>query len=210
MAARRAGGRWPPARPFGGPMRPLLLVAALAAALPAAAARAADLPPELPAMEQEGEKWFNTAGDTDLSQNERNEARKKAWTNLYPALEILNRYWDDRPDDQARVEDRIMKVGQMVFWLRKESPLGLLESTGVGPKPSGNVKRNDWGDKPPPEKPGPAGTFAKTPPAPARVRTSPGIRGSAPRGWYPRGARWGSGEGRHCQCAGAGGTRRAR
>ncbi len=46
------------------------------------------------------------------------------------------------------------KVGQMKFWIKKESPIGLLESTGVGPKHDAPVRRNDWGDKPPPEKPG--------------------------------------------------------
>lgn len=114
----------------------------------------AGLPPELPGLEAEGTKWFNEAGNTDLSSAERNEARKKAWINLYRAKEILDAYWDAHPEEQDRIEDRIVNVGKMVFWIHKESPVGLLEGTGVGPKPSGGTVKRDWPDKAPPEKPG--------------------------------------------------------
>ena len=121
----------------------------------AAPVLAADLPAELPELEKEGEKWFNVAGNTDLSISDRNEARKNAWVNLYKAKEILDRHWDDHPGDQNRIEDRLMKVGQMVFWLKKESPMGVLESTGVGPKKeAAGTQASDWGPKPPEPKPG--------------------------------------------------------
>jgi hypothetical protein len=133
-------------------MRTAFLLVALAA-LPCAAARAAELPPELPQLEQDGEKWFNEAGKTDLSTSDRNEARKKAWINLYRAKEILDRHWEAHPEDQERLVDRITKIGQMVFWIRKESPVGLLEATGVGPGSSNPPKPRDGPDRPSPEKP---------------------------------------------------------
>jgi hypothetical protein len=136
-------------------MRAYLLPAILAAALlPCPGARAAELPAELAGLEQEGKKWFDEAGKTDQSISERNESRKKAWVNLYRAKEILDKHWDAHPEDQDKLENRITSVGQMVFWLKKESPMGLLETTGVGPKHEGGGRKNDWGDKPAPEKPG--------------------------------------------------------
>ncbi len=150
----------------------LIAVAALVAS--AAPARAADLPAELAELEKEGAHWFNVAGDTDLSMSERNEARKKAWVNLYRAKEILDRHWDEHPGDQGRIEDRLMSVGQKVFWIRKESPIGLLESTGVGPKADafsggtnsdGRKKQADWPDREDPAKEGNApGDAPRTPP----------------------------------------------
>ncbi len=137
------------------------LVLALAALL-----LPAELPPELAGLEAEGAKWFNEAGKTDLPASERNEARKKAWVNLYRAKEILDAHWDAHPGDQDRIEDRMMNVGKMVFWIKKESPIGLLEGTGVGPKAAGSVKR-DWPATPPPEKPGAAPGGEAPSPAPA-------------------------------------------
>jgi hypothetical protein len=145
-------------------LRALFLVAALLSP--------ADLPKELEGLEAEGAKWFNEAGKTDLSTSERNEARKKAWINLYKAKEILDAHWEAHPEDQDRLEDRMVKVGQMCFWIKKESPIGLLEGTGVGPKAGTNVKR-DWPDKDkaPPvkegETPAPAPTPEAAPPKPA-------------------------------------------
>jgi hypothetical protein len=130
---------------------PILLLALAAAAGPALAA---DLSPEVAGLVQEGEKWFNEAGKTDLPMGERNEARKKSWISLYRAKEILDRHWEEHPGDQEWLEDHIIKVGKMVFWLKKESPIGLLEGTGVGPKPTAPSRKLDWGPKPPPEKPG--------------------------------------------------------
>jgi hypothetical protein len=136
------------------------------AILLAVAAAAKDLPPELAGLEAEGEKWFHTAGNTDLSASDRNEARKKAWVNLYRAKEILDAHWEENPGDQDRLEDRMVKVGQMVFWLKKESPMGLLEGTGVGPKAAAPAKpREGWGSPPPPEKPGGAPAAPGAPPA---------------------------------------------
>jgi len=137
----------------------------------------AELPAELPGLEAEGAKWFNEAGRTDLSSSDRNDARKKAWINLYKAKEILDAHWDAHPEDQDKLEDRIVKVGQMVFWIHKESPIGLLEGTGVGPKPSGGTVKRDWPDKPPPEKPGsvPGGDPPAPSPSPSPAPAQPKI-----------------------------------
>jgi hypothetical protein len=140
-------------------MRSILLAASCAVlvlALAGPRARAADVPPEVAALEQDGEKWFNEAGRTDTSESVRNDARKQAWVNLYRAYEILDRFWEEHPESREKVEARLEKVGQMKFWIKKESPVGLLESTGVGPKHEAPAKPRDWPDKPPPEKPGSA------------------------------------------------------
>jgi hypothetical protein len=144
-----------------------LLVAVLALAILPAAAHAADLPPELPGLEEEGKKWFDTAGNTDLSTQERNEARKKAWVAIYKAWEILDHHWDTYPADQDRIADRLEKAGQMKFWLHKESPVGLLESTGVGPKPK------TPSPKPPAPKPAEPAPSEPPPPAPGSPPSKP-------------------------------------
>ena len=149
-------------------MRPLL-AAVLAHALLPSAARAAELPPELPALEEEGKKWFDVAGNTDLTTQERNEARKKAWVAIYKAWEMLDRHWDAHPGDQDRIADRLEKAGQMKFWLHKESPIGLLEGTGVGPKPKTPApKPSEPKPAPPPSAPPTptTGGEASKPPAP--------------------------------------------
>ena len=136
-------------------MRAALLLALLAllALVPARAARAADLPPELPQLEKDGEKWFNEAGKTDLSTSDRNTARRNAYASLSKALEILNRHWDAHPEDQARLEDRILKVGQMVFWIRKESPVGVLDPGGAGSGGGSGAPPKPKADPPPADKP---------------------------------------------------------
>ena len=144
----------------------------LALVLSAALLAAADLPSEYAGLEAEGTKWFNEAGKADLSTTERNDARKKAWVNLYRAKEILDAHWEAHPGDQDRIEDRLMNVGKMVFWIKKESPIGLLEGTGVGPKSGGTVKR-DWGEKPPEEKPAPEGKPPAEKPAPEAKPAEP-------------------------------------
>jgi hypothetical protein len=166
----------------------LLLVAALVGGslVPLPAARAAELPAEFEGLEKEGTKWYLESGNTELSTSERNEARKKAWVNLWRANEILDKHWDAHPEDQDRLESRKLAIGSMVHWLKKESPLGLLESTGVGPKPQGGTKKADWGEKPPPTKEGeapgggakpapvpPAGTPPAGTPPPAPAPTEP-------------------------------------
>lgn len=137
-------------------MRSLLLAAALL--LPAAPAAAGDLPPELAGLEAEGEKWFQEAGKTDTSESKRNEARKNALVNLKKALDILNEHWDSNPGAQGALEDRIMKVGQMLYWVKKESPLQVLEAAGLA------AKRATPAPAPPPAAPG------GTPPAPPDSR----------------------------------------
>lgn len=176
--------------------RPVVAVVLFAASLGMPAiASAAELPAELDGLVAEGKKWFNTAGDTDLSTSDRNDARKKAWVNLYQALQILNKHWDDHPADQDRIEDRIMDVGKMVFWIKKESPMGLLETTGVGPRheersggtnSAGQARQNDWPDKPPEQKPGaapgdplPAGGSSKPP---SGGTAAPATAPEAPKG----------------------------
>jgi hypothetical protein len=167
-----------------------LALAAALAAIPAA--RAADPPAELRTLFDEGRKWFAKAGDTDLAMGERNAARQEAWKSLWPAREILDRFGEENPGDAARVEREFGEIRMMVHWLRKESPVGLLERTGVGPKKGddadgeGEVKGRPtgWGPKPPdggtppPPKPEP-GTPAGSAPAPPATPAGPTPEGLA-------------------------------
>ncbi len=137
-------------------MRSLVLAGALAFAASAPAARAAELPPGLDEAQKEGEKWFDAAGNTDLPEGQRNEARKKALVNLKKVLDALNRHWDEHPEDQTRIEDRMCKVGQKMYWIKKESPLSVLEEAGLAPKRAAPIQ-------PPPPPPSGGGG---TPPAP--------------------------------------------
>jgi hypothetical protein len=144
----------------------VLALVALAATPAAATAAPLEILPEIAKMEAEGEKWFDVASNTELSPSERNEARKKAWVQIYPAYEALTRHCDEHPGDMGALEDRMMKVGQMKFWLAKESPVGLLESTGVGPKTKTSGRPKGWPEKPPPERPGNAPGAPEPGPAP--------------------------------------------
>ena len=144
----------------------------------AAPAPAKELPPELKGLIEEGEKWFNEAGKTDLPDGKRNEARKNALVNLKTALEILNKHWDDNPSDQSALEDRIMKVGQMVYWIKKESPLSVLEAAGLGPKKPAAAPPPPPKEPPPPGTPGGGGNpFDKPEPKP---EPKPGAAPAAP------------------------------
>ena len=129
------------------------------------AAGAGDAPDQdLAALFAEGKKWFEESGDTDLPPAERNAARVKAWKSLWPAREILDRRGEEDPAAAERLEREFGEVRMMVHWLKKESPLGLLESSGVGPKRDEEASsgwKNDWGPRP--EEPGPA---APSPPSP--------------------------------------------
>ncbi len=55
-----SSGKEPPMRPFALASASLFALAALGTP-----SRAAELPPELAGLEQEGEKWFREAGRTD-------------------------------------------------------------------------------------------------------------------------------------------------
>ncbi|MHC4925377.1 MAG: hypothetical protein ACYTG4_15075, partial [Planctomycetota bacterium] len=134
-------------------MRSTLIAAVLALSVATTPALGLEIPAEVAELEKEGEKWFKVAGDTDLAQGARNDARKKAYVALYKAKEALEKAWESSPSDRGKAEDRLQHVGHMLFWIRKESPIGLLASTGVGPQAK-KSNQLDWGDKPPPEKKG--------------------------------------------------------
>lgn len=126
-------------------------------------ARGADLPPDMEAQIAEGKRWFQEAGNTDLGTAERNAARVKAWKCLWPAREALDLYGDDHPEGADAAERKYGEIRMMVHWLKKESPMGLLESSGVGPgKGAGAV----GGAPPAPPPPTPPAPGPVPPPAP--------------------------------------------
>ncbi len=155
----------------------LAAVAAAGAFLLAGPARGAEFPPELDGLVKEGKLWFQKAGNPDLETKERSEARVNAWKNLWRAQEILNKHGDDHPGDLEKIDARFGDVGSMVYWIKKESPMGLLETSGVGPwkdepessggtNAEGRAKQSDWPDRPPPEREGEAPPGRPAPPPP--------------------------------------------
>ena len=151
------------------------LRALAAAAALASLAGAADGPAELDALLAEGRKWFVEAGKTDLSGGERDSARVKAWKSLWPALEMLERLGEADPGSADGLHRRYGEIRMMVYWLRKESPVGLLERSGVGPakSPAGG-EEDDGGAAPAPAPPAPPGPKSPAPgPGPAAPAPSP-------------------------------------
>jgi hypothetical protein len=131
-------------------------------------------------LEEEGTKWFNIAGNTDLDHDERNVARKKAYDNLKEAFNLLDAYFEKYPERIDEHEDRMIRIHMMTYWIRKESPLGLLEpdnddeedESTEGPKPQGNPPPGDSSgqDRPKDPPPGADRPGPKPPTAPATAR----------------------------------------
>jgi HEAT repeat protein len=115
-------------------------------------------------LKAEGKKHFDASADVDLDFKKRNEHRKKAYGLLTEAFEILDGWCDTHPEDIERLEDLIVEIHQMRYWLRKESPTGLLEGDDEKTR---RPREKDWPDKPPPDLKDPAQ------PGPARPRPEP-------------------------------------
>ncbi len=141
--------------------------------LPAAAAPAPDGPDldRVAALEKEGQKWFDAAGNTESSTTELNRARRSAYPLLKEAASILEAWCDAHPGDVDRYEDLLVDLNRKLYWLRKESPIGLLDE--FTRKPGGAAA-----GKPPEEKEGPEPAPAPAPgpapgPAPAPAPAPP-------------------------------------
>jgi len=114
----------------------------------------------------EGRKWFLEAGNTDLSTSDRNAARVKAWRSLWPAKEALERLQEEKPGEAEALESKYGEVRMMVHWLRKESPVGLLEKSGVGPGAAAGKAGEEEVEEPAPKAPpAPLPTAPVSPPA---------------------------------------------
>jgi len=97
----------------------------------------------------------------DLSPSKRNDLRKKAYAPLTEAFKILDAWCEEHPEDVEKLEDLIVEIHQMRYWLRKESPSGVLEGKG-----NPRAKPSDWPDKPPADLHKPALPPGGEPPAP--------------------------------------------
>jgi len=142
----------------------LLLLAASAAI----AADALDME-RVRELKAEGRKHFDASADVDLDFKKRNDHRKQAYRHLTEAFEILDRWCDAHPEDTEKLEDLIVEIHQMRYWLRKESPTGLLEGNDEKTR---RPREQDWPDKPPPNLKDPARPGPPKPrPAPPKPRT---------------------------------------
>ncbi|MCU0727248.1 MAG: HEAT repeat domain-containing protein, partial [Planctomycetes bacterium] len=116
------------------------------------------------ALRDEGKLHFDTAADVDLSPSQRNEHRKKAFVALSKAFKLLDEWCEAHPADSERLEDLMVEIHQMRYWLRKESPIGVLEED------ESNVRKGippDWPPAPPPDvgpAPGPVPALPPPPP----------------------------------------------
>lgn len=119
-------------------MRTAVLAAGLFLLASAAApARAADLPASVADLEKDGAEWFRKAGDRATPLGDRNECRKKSWAALRSAREALERHWESTPLDRKRIRDRLFRAAALCYWLKKESPIGLLDDRAALPVPGG-------------------------------------------------------------------------
>jgi HEAT repeat protein len=123
---------------------------------------------EVTRLRDEGKVFFDQAGNTDLSRSERNKNLKQAYEVLTKAFDLLDKWCDEHPDDADRYEDMIVEIHRMRYFIRKESPINLLDDDEK------NVRKGkppDWPDKPPedeePARPEPGGA------APARPEPGP-------------------------------------
>jgi HEAT repeats len=100
---------------------------------------------EVNRVAEKGKDLYQQAMNPDLSNSEKNKLRKEAYQLLNQAYGILDKWCDDHQEDAERFDDLMVELAQMRYWLRKDSPVGLLE------KDDSNVNkatRPDWGEKP--------------------------------------------------------------
>ena len=129
-------------------MSPAILVVA-------ALALAADLPAELEGLEKDAETWFVRAGDRNAPVASKNDSRKKCWASLKKTLDILDRYSEKNPSDRPRIQERHARAAAMAWWVRRESPVGLLdESAGGTAGPGGAAPSRNPFDQDPSGAPG--------------------------------------------------------
>lgn len=83
-------------------------------------------------LRDEAKPFFNTAGDTDLSQDERKAARKEAYTRLKKARALLDEWLEAHPEDAEKLDDLYCDIATTTYWIKKEAGIGELE--GVKPK----------------------------------------------------------------------------
>jgi len=154
-------------------LRTVALASALVLLLIPGAALAQELDiAEVTRLRNEGKVFFDEAANVDLSRSERNKNLKAGYDLLTKAFKILDNWCDEHQEDAEKYEDLMVELHQMRYFIRKESPLNLLNED------DSNVRKGkppDWPDKPPedptPAQPGPGG-IAPAPPDPAPRKDS--------------------------------------
>jgi len=134
-------------------LRPALVAALL---LAPRAAPAAEIPAEAATLEAEGEKAFLDAGRPGVATMERNEQRRRAFAALSRAADLLRGHAKQHAADRTKVEPRLRRAAGLAWWIRQESPPGVLPPEGAAAGPGGGPSRNpfdapgpgDAGDRP--------------------------------------------------------------
>ncbi|HEU4395018.1 MAG TPA: hypothetical protein VFS92_05585 [Planctomycetota bacterium] len=119
----------------------------LAAAL-LLAAPAPEGPADAAPLEASGEKAFLDAGQANLPTLEKNEHRKRAWDDLSRAAAILRAHALKTPGDRAKLAPRLQRTAGLAWWIRQESPPGVLPPEGAAapgaPAGAGGGSRNPF------------------------------------------------------------------
>lgn len=118
---------------------------------------------EISVLEQEGTDFFNRAGNTDLSRDKRNDALVEAYTRLKKAYKALNAHCDEHPDQIEALDERMVRINMMLFWVKKEAPLDLFErmrrsgggAGGGAPKADPPAEKEEGGMRAVPDEPNP-------------------------------------------------------
>jgi hypothetical protein len=154
-------------------MKALVLVApVIVLLLPAVAFSQSSEINEVTRLRDEGKVFFDQAANVDLSRSERNKNLKQGYDLLTKAWKLLDKWCDEHQEDAEKYEDLMVEIHQMRYFIRKESPINLLNED------DSNVRKGkppDWPDKPPedptppPAQPEPGGDVPARPePAPQR------------------------------------------
>ena len=110
------------------PLAAALLLAAPALSVP-------EGPADAEPLEASGEKAFLDAGQPNLPTLERNEHRKRAWDDLSRAAAILRAHALKKPGDREKLAGRIFRAAGLAWWIRQESPPGVLPPEGAAAAP---------------------------------------------------------------------------
>ncbi len=138
---------------------------------------------KLAQMEQAGTDAFNRAGDTSLSRKQRNAAIVESYGLLKKVYAVLDAHCDANPDQIEALDQRMVNLNMMTFWLKKDAPMtliGEMKAAARGGAPSSGPPRADPDPDPRPgPKPDPETDTEKD-------DESSGIGGSSRRGDKPK------------------------
>ncbi len=89
---------------------------------------------ELAQSEEAGAQAFNRAGDTSLTRKQRNAAIIESYGLLKRVYQVLDAHCDANPDQIEALDQRMVNINMMVFWLKKDAPIGIMAAMHAAAK----------------------------------------------------------------------------